>query len=371
MKGYGANPVTLDFDSPDAEMYRSLERNVFQFSFAKNHEQLKAATLALHQGDKVVPFDEFKGIVSRINQEYNVRFLRTEYDTAIGSAQMASRWVQFTKDDIDQLTYRTVGDDRVRPSHQALDGVTRPKSDSFWKTYYPPNGWNCRCDAEQAPNGKATPKNKIPIPDDVPKIFQTNFAANGLAFPDDHPYLEHVPDEVLQAADDNNPFNYDQVYKGKKNGSVWKSALHGNDELADNLTIARYYANQGNQVILLPNIDPNSPEQNALRKMTLPANVGKGKNADALINGRTNEFKTNKEGTVNSIRNQVRKSLKQADDATIMMTKDDLKPANIKKAIREQLLLSFKGKTDALKDRTITVIRKGKGTVYKLDELIK
>lgn len=43
--------------------------------------------------------------------------------------------------------YVTVGDDRVRPSHAVLDGVTLPKDDEFWTRFYPPNGWNCRCQA--------------------------------------------------------------------------------------------------------------------------------------------------------------------------------------------------------------------------------
>ena len=41
--------------------------------------------------------------------------------------------------------YVTVGDDRVRPSHAAMDGVTLPKTSSFWAENKPPNGWACRC----------------------------------------------------------------------------------------------------------------------------------------------------------------------------------------------------------------------------------
>lgn len=43
--------------------------------------------------------------------------------------------------------YVTVGDDRVRPSHAAIDGVTLPKGHAFWEANYPPNGWACRCQA--------------------------------------------------------------------------------------------------------------------------------------------------------------------------------------------------------------------------------
>lgn len=41
--------------------------------------------------------------------------------------------------------YRTVGDDRVRPEHAALDGLVYRKDSGFWNTWYPPNGFNCRC----------------------------------------------------------------------------------------------------------------------------------------------------------------------------------------------------------------------------------
>ena len=41
--------------------------------------------------------------------------------------------------------YVTVGDDRVRPGHMALDGTKLRKEDSRWAAIWPPNGYNCRC----------------------------------------------------------------------------------------------------------------------------------------------------------------------------------------------------------------------------------
>jgi hypothetical protein len=38
--------------------------------------------------------------------------------------------------------YVTVGDDRVRPNHQVLDGVKLPKGDPRWARIRPPNGYN-------------------------------------------------------------------------------------------------------------------------------------------------------------------------------------------------------------------------------------
>lgn len=53
--------------------------------------------------------------------------------------------------------YLTVGDDRVRPTHAAMDGTRLPKDDAFWKTNMPPNGWNCRCVAVEVFD-ESTPK---------------------------------------------------------------------------------------------------------------------------------------------------------------------------------------------------------------------
>lgn len=39
--------------------------------------------------------------------------------------------------------YLTVGDERVRPSHRALDGIIAPANSPFWDDK--PGGWGCRC----------------------------------------------------------------------------------------------------------------------------------------------------------------------------------------------------------------------------------
>ena len=60
--------------------------------------------------------------------------------------------------------YVTAGDDRVRPSHAILDGTTLPKSDKFWNRFYPPNGFNCRCQAIPlfAPANIVYPPKRLP-----------------------------------------------------------------------------------------------------------------------------------------------------------------------------------------------------------------
>lgn len=69
---------------------------------------------------------------------------QTQLAYAAGNAQV------LRDPDIDEILwgykYVTAGDDRVRSSHMAMDGVTLPKDDPFWIENKPPNGWRCRCE---------------------------------------------------------------------------------------------------------------------------------------------------------------------------------------------------------------------------------
>lgn len=72
---------------------------------------------------------------------------RTQTQLAYG----AGRWNADQAPEIQEILwgykYVTVDDDRVRPAHAAMDGVTLPKDDPFWQRCYPPNGYSCRCAA--------------------------------------------------------------------------------------------------------------------------------------------------------------------------------------------------------------------------------
>lgn len=47
--------------------------------------------------------------------------------------------------DIWGFRYVTMRDDRVRPTHASWEGTVLKKGNRFWKTHWPPCGWNCRC----------------------------------------------------------------------------------------------------------------------------------------------------------------------------------------------------------------------------------
>lgn len=83
--------------------------------------------------------------------------LETLYRTQVQTAYSAGQWNANQSPEIQEVlwgyTYVTVGDDRVRPTHATMDGMTAPKEDPVWRTAFPPCGYNCRCTAVEVFHG--------------------------------------------------------------------------------------------------------------------------------------------------------------------------------------------------------------------------
>ena len=137
-------------ESPSEEMVSSLRESAGVFSgFKTFHEMKEAANLLLDENGGLKPFEQFSNDVQKINDAYNKHYLKTEYNFAVQSTQMAAKWEEQQDDGEGRylLQYRTAGDKKVRPAHREMEGITLPASDPFWDKYYPPNSWNCRCQA--------------------------------------------------------------------------------------------------------------------------------------------------------------------------------------------------------------------------------
>lgn len=199
-QGFGGDFSTFAYDTPDYRKLAHIEANVYQFSGAKNYHQLRDLTRAIKDGTRILPFSEYKVKAMAILDEYQGSWLQTEYNAAIAGSQMASKWLGFQKNPDVLLQYRTMEDGRVRNEHALLNNVLRPVSDNFWKTYYPPNGWNCRCTVIERNIGKPTPGRRMHYPD-VPKMFSVNLGERGLVFPEGSAYFKELPPEVLKTVE--------------------------------------------------------------------------------------------------------------------------------------------------------------------------
>lgn len=77
------------------------------------------------------------------------RVLLTVFDTNIGDAYAVGRDRRMREPERlkarPYFRYNTVGDDRVRATHEAMDGRLWPADSSVWDLWTPCNGFNCRC----------------------------------------------------------------------------------------------------------------------------------------------------------------------------------------------------------------------------------
>ena len=185
-------------DEMSDTMRRRLQRSDYVFSGMKAFHELNEAFPSLldENGDRKT-FERFLNDVRSVDATYNRNYLRSEFNFVQASAEMAAKWEQFMQDgDRYYLQYRTAHDDKVRPTHAALHGVTLPVTDTFWDEFYPPNGWNCRCTVVQVrksrypatPHDEAMALGKEALELDKKGMFRFNPGKQEKTVPDYNPY---------------------------------------------------------------------------------------------------------------------------------------------------------------------------------------
>lgn len=196
-EGFGGRPDDFVTGTETNKIVRDIDDNVRVFSAAKTFQQVKemSAKVTDSFGNKR-KFEDFKRYADEIFDRYNETWLKSELDTAFAQSQSARDWakIEENKDLFPMLTYQTQGDDRVRPEHQRLDGITRPVDDSFWDINMPPNGWRCRCKKPRQ-NRSGTSSDIRGLPEPEP-LFKMNPGKDRMAFKEDvgdgleHPYFK-------------------------------------------------------------------------------------------------------------------------------------------------------------------------------------
>lgn len=192
-EGYGRPSASPQ----DKAFFAQIKQNLYWFSGMKSYQVMMELNALLRDGDKLREWKEFRARALEVNAQYNQRWLKTEYDTAVGQAQMAARWRDeyWPNEATHYLVYQTASDERVRSSHKALDGITLPANDPFWNRYYPPWAWACRCDVTMVARAVAQPSvlSGVELPENTG--YLANAGKSGEVFSEAHPYFD-APGQV-------------------------------------------------------------------------------------------------------------------------------------------------------------------------------
>ena len=354
-------------------MRTSLQKSDYIFSGIKTfHELNEAFPSLLDENGNRKPFEQFLNDVQKIDEKYNINYLRAEYNFCQQSANMAAKWEQFQADgDRYNLQYRTAGDDHVRPAHAALDRITLPPSHPFWEKYFPPNGWNCRCTVVQVRKSKypQTPDSEVEhlieatVPDGSPSgkedMFRFNPGIEKKTVPDYNPYtirrcqdcdiakgkvnLAYVPENELCNACkllhqcEAQRFNVINEFENGGKVSVHQLVNTKDSDYDKLMEIATYFAKTfGEDVKLTPKISrpPQFVYQNIYH--TLMGTAYEGKCPDLLVGTKWYEH----EGYTTSnpkkaFKNMLNHGLKQSDRLIIDLP--NLTDAYMKRIIRNRI----------------------------------
>lgn len=320
-----------------------LKKNIYTFSGAKTFAQLEELNRLLYDADgKLRPFNEFSVLARKINRQYNLNYLQAEWQTARTAAQMAQKWERIIEDAdlFPNLKYRTVGDSRVRPEHEKLNGIIKPINDPFWSRYYPPLDWRCRCDVVQT----AEDANDYKEEDLPPVKFKGNVGKDREIFTSKGTFFKLARTDAnavrnLEISKLNAP--YEKAYSFRESNVSVNLFAHTVD-LEENIRIAKALAqNYPLSIMIRPHID---------------SWIIKGhKNPEYLINNKIGERKS---PTSKDYTKSLSKANKQGCEVVVIdlsLNGDNvdeamqkitaiLKPSDVHTNIREIYVVSANGK---------------------------
>lgn len=202
-----AQSIGIAYNTPDEILRSELIENVYVFSGAKTFQQVKELVSEIAPDGLVQPFNKFKKSAEKIIGKYNDQWLRTEYNTALGSAQSARDWQEF-EDDVElfpYLRYDAIIDPNTSDICRPLEGITLPVNHPFWNKFSPLNHFNCRCrliKISQYEEVKKTGKKKLTrvsekVEPQMQELFMFNPGKERLIFKETgkgkHPYFNVAP----------------------------------------------------------------------------------------------------------------------------------------------------------------------------------
>lgn len=113
---------------------------------------------------------------TRLVQVGSPRRLQTIYQANMRTARAAGQWerAQRTSAGLPYFLYGLSTAEDRRPEHEDKVGTILPIDDPFWETWFPPNGWGCKCWVRQITRREAERLGGISATPDVPMQPFTN-----------------------------------------------------------------------------------------------------------------------------------------------------------------------------------------------------
>ena len=188
-KGY--RQVTVKAD-PFLDMLR--HGNAVISAFKTHRMQNDMAARLLDKDGKLKPFRTWMRDVKDIASHYTVRWLRTEYDTAILRAHEAAAWRQARQeaDVLPNLRWMPTTSASPDVIHKAFWSMklTLPVNHPFWKKHRPQDRWGCKCSIMQT-DEPATELKGLGKADKIKPVpgLDNNPADDGMVFGKSHPYI--------------------------------------------------------------------------------------------------------------------------------------------------------------------------------------
>jgi SPP1 gp7 family putative phage head morphogenesis protein len=146
-KAWGGRLSGIDYDHPD-HLYSSLmEASVMRFGYDKTLTTVLKLNEIMRNTDS---FDAFKEQATKLLDQVNVNYLKTEYNFAVASAQNGAAWIRAKQNtQFPIVIWRTMQDGVVRPEHAKLHGKKFDMRDGTWTDLTAPLEYGCRCYMDQ------------------------------------------------------------------------------------------------------------------------------------------------------------------------------------------------------------------------------
>lgn len=338
-KGFGKP----EFGTPDYDFREQLRQNNAVFAAFKTHrQQNEMHALLTDENGNLKDFDRFRKDTAQIIENYNVNWLRTEYDTAVRCARFATdfRGYQANKDLYPNLKWLPSVSVHPREAHRGYYNKVWALDDPFLITHYPGCIWNCKCRATST-DEPVTENKSIPPVKSTPGLDQ-NPGISGSVFSPSHPYIKSASEKAEEAVAKFIFKDYEEVPTQK--GKLRVHSKHGKKEKAENIKVGTYLADKhGYEIDLIEN----------------PDNV---KSADSFNHtlGCFQEYKVNSKATKSAIDNSLRSAKDQANDI-VLWVESDMSLGDLSDAIS--------GRVGRCNITHVTIVKDGKDKRYSREEI--